>query len=61
MKRSKVTITNQDNSGTVGVEVDAGLDEAEVELAGMATVCVLLQPLVTPSNSYPDANCGLMR
>ena len=61
MKRSKVTINNQDNSGTVGVEVDAGLDEAEVELAGMVTVCVLLQPLVTPSNSDPDANCGLMR
>ena len=39
--RNKGKITKMGNSGTVGV----GLGEAEVELSGMVTVCVLLQAL----------------
>jgi len=43
-------IINVGNSGTVGVDVGVGVDESvekfdEVKLAGMVTVCVVLQSL----------------
>ncbi len=48
MTTRKGRIVNAGSSGMVGV--GAGLAEAEIEPAGMVTVCVLLQPLATPSN-----------
>ncbi len=54
-EKSNGTITNQDNSGIVGVGVGFSVGEVEVEVVSpMVNVCVLLQPLVVPVNSYKE-------